>query len=795
MGKIVCPYLYQVSLVTLVTSFAHHASYMDSVEIGGSGGHGWNQQAFRGRMEDILNAHGPVSNFGELRRVISHGLGDDRNSIRSWRQESQRIPTFSYQYQVIGGQLFLADGRSFHETFITRVRELGPQRGVVVDEAELTRLELLEKSMVNEGQTVYTAAGDRGNYRYIQKWEKTEEGRVRMTSFDIASVVGQDLTQTQVGDVIRAAIGAPEKKSLDRDGLLYATMATTPHLEDFFEKATRFVTSPREVETQANVFSNRSLSSPPDIHRQKDESPLHVNASRTPSEERNQHMNETTRREVSEPEPVIAERTALHTPALSTHRLKEAQIKKVAPITTGNSTESKKYVRPNPRVLPIARDNYVPVVYHKNNVLREKSRRRANFLGFHRAKSASKDSQGFKRKETTGSPKSLVKDRIKDVAIQFERRKQIVIQLRDVLKSLPRRIERRVAAKVSKWQQQLTQFTAKMLAAGIDKMMSFGTKHRPFEVENRGYRGLEKIGNYVKKRTMILRQWFNVRKKRGISLLPSPKEANPTIPKKTIVKPHKERPFLIQVSELDKRMKQQIRQFSVLTKLVRARLSHKEKKVNSSTPMSLSREGVPTPSVYKSVKQRRESRLTRLFTKIMSIRLRDAINLLAYVGKRMKETTPRFRKPVVKQAGKWQWAHKSEPNRYKINIPTTDRNSLVKVIQKIRLHVLNRYRVLLRLLSLRSEENLQSVLLTIQRVSTDSHKEDGNFIFKVYTSVDSFLLSLYLHWLKSDSQLKAERPPGFAFGQPRVHPQVKRRPFGIIYLRLIGQHSGSVVVA
>ena len=73
-------------------------------------------------------------------------------------------------------------------------------------------------------------------------------------------------------------------------------------------------------------------------------------------------------------------------------------------------------------------------------------------------------------------------------------------------------------------------------------------------------------------------------------------------------------------------------------------------------------------------------------------------------------------------------------------------------------------------------------------------KETGNSGSKKSLTQLLHPWQIFLRWLRSDSPLRFDRPPGLSFGQPKMH-QFKRRMSGIIFQRRQGMRSGSVVVA
>ena len=194
-------------------------------DMGGGGGHSWNNSVSRNRiLEEVNQSETSLAtvSWGELRKIARRAIGED---VRSHIKEKSRTSTFQTRYRITEKGLQIADGgsldgRMFHEVFVERVRSLGPSLGVAPDEAELARLEKLEQAILAGSKHLVTAAGKDGAFRYLQDWQVKSDGIVVMRSFDIAAAAGRDLSRKEISDVLRKNTGSDKYHAADSEGLL-----------------------------------------------------------------------------------------------------------------------------------------------------------------------------------------------------------------------------------------------------------------------------------------------------------------------------------------------------------------------------------------------------------------------------------------------------------------------------------------------------------------------------------------------------------------------------------------------
>lgn len=219
------------------------------------GGHSWNRDVARNRVSELIKGQGVPKSFSELRKLTKQAIGDD---LRSYFAEKDRVPTFETRYRITPQGLAIADGGSldgklFRDVFISRVRDLGPKLGVVVDEEELRRLSLIEQSLLDGSQTVVTAAGKDGAYRYLQRYERQGD-LVVMRSFDIAAARGKDLSNSEVKRILERTTGSTYKAE-GKDRMVFVAIKPLQETSDQFFLRSQDVVKTMHSDTQRKEYT------------------------------------------------------------------------------------------------------------------------------------------------------------------------------------------------------------------------------------------------------------------------------------------------------------------------------------------------------------------------------------------------------------------------------------------------------------------------------------------------------------------------------------------------------------
>ena len=239
----------QTYFVTLFTGFARRAYYnsVEGVVACGMGGGDckWNNSVAKARIQDEMNATGiklSTISFGELKQIAKKTIGKD---MQSFFEHKERGAAYEQRYQITERGLAIVGGiddeKLFHEIFIDRPQKLGPQRGYIPDEKELARLELFEQSVMSGRKNFVTATGDKGAYRYVEKWEVHDDGIVVVRGKDIGKVKGV-LSEKEVSTLLQRILGVTHKDALDAEGLLFAVNDKSK-MEDVFDKASKVLTA------------------------------------------------------------------------------------------------------------------------------------------------------------------------------------------------------------------------------------------------------------------------------------------------------------------------------------------------------------------------------------------------------------------------------------------------------------------------------------------------------------------------------------------------------------------------
>lgn len=209
-------------------------------------GCGWNKEVANYRVDELIEKEGLARETISFAQYVGVARKALREDFKTHLREKERLSTFETQYRVTDRGLEIIgaghDGELFHDVFINRVRELGPGLGVTVDEAELARLETIEKSLLSGSSQVITAAGKDGAFRYLQVWERGDNGKVKMSSFDIAAKAGKDLKQGEVGHLLGQLTNG-NHQAVDADNLLFISKTSTQSSQDIFHKSQVIVRS------------------------------------------------------------------------------------------------------------------------------------------------------------------------------------------------------------------------------------------------------------------------------------------------------------------------------------------------------------------------------------------------------------------------------------------------------------------------------------------------------------------------------------------------------------------------